>query len=1105
MTLRLRCCGLLLLLPAALGAPAAIALEAPAACQTRTPISDESTPLPRLWQRIKALEYTDPLKGFDMMCGTLTRVIRDLGPDSLESARWALGMVAPLIAYLDRGAEAEPLLRHAQPILERRLGRVSHEVSEVNVAYAWMEFRRGNLTESAAAWTRALAIREKLPGPKRLELQKVLVGLAQTRMSQRRFAEARALAERSFAILRSQGESVSEAAAAIKNLLANIALGSEEFAAARDHARDQVAIELELRARGGPDQPVTAYAVLGQALQRTNEFDEAEVALRESVRLAETRDGPLQRSGYIALLQLSALLNERGDPRQAAQLAQRAIERGERELGAEAANLVPALDNLAFAQRQLGDLAQALQLYQRAAAIVVAHGNNLQKTLAVRHHRGYGQLLLQIGDRDAAALEVARAESLSREDPTLLTERAAALVLLASVNELRDPQLSRGFLADAARIYTQKLSDTHPQTVRALNALCGVDILLATPMAASCDEAAKKLDAARFADPFVRQAVLQNLSERAARAGDLATMQRYALESLAAAQTLATPDPAWRAHYQLARSLYASGQPSLAIFFGKQAVDSLQVLRRSLQTADARLEAAFLQDKVAVYRELANWLLDQDRLDEALEVLDLMKSEELAGFLRADTTIGTATALSRNSNEIALSGRLNQEQQQDGRQDADMAELMRRRETDRITPQERQQLENYLTTQREQERQRALRLDDFLRADMLATKATTASDRVVRADRLDRELRQLGRDTALAVFLLGEGQLRILIATAAGQTEHRVTIDGQALRRDIGALLDDVAAKRDISTRSQALYALLFHTIDKAATAAGARRIVLWPDSALRYLPFALLRDGATPMVDRYDLQLFAGRQPLAGIVSSRNPALVVRGLGVTQAVGGFSALPAVGDELCGIVRGPIAGLNGRHENCESANSPAEQSIGLGSIRGAAFADAQFTQQQFDTMMQGRRDFSVLHVSTHFSLRPGNALRSFLLLGDGERLTIDKLAAVDFTGIRVMTLSACQTALGGAVSEDGREVEGLSTLVQRRGVSNVLASLWRVDDRSTALLMKTFYRRLAESPGNSARALRLAQLELRRLRIGGRRPYEHPYFWAGFTLAAAAP
>lgn len=113
--------------------------------------------------------------------------------------------------------------------------------------------------------------------------------------------------------------------------------------------------------------------------------------------------------------------------------------------------------------------------------------------------------------------------------------------------------------------------------------------------------------------------------------------------------------------------------------------------------------------------------------------------------------------------------------------------------------------------------------------------------------------------------------------------------------------------------------------------------------------------------------------------------------------------------------------------------------------------------------------FSVLHVSTHFSLRPGNALRSFLVLGDGERLTLDRIGEFDFSGLELITLSACETGLGGSVGDDGREVESLSALAR---------------------------------PGqDTAGALDGAQRALREHRAGGTQPYRHPYYWAGFFVA----
>jgi pentatricopeptide repeat protein len=1059
-----------------------------------------------LQQRILTLGDNDPFVAFDLLCGTYGRVVREKGPRSLEAARWTQAMATPLIAYLNQFDAADRLLQFARPILEHKLGAFSPEVAELHVANAWMSFRRGQLTEAADAWSRALAIREKVPGPRQIELQKVLVGLAQVRMSERRFTEADKLTERGYGILRANGETISEAAAALKNLQANIALNSEDFAAARDHAREQVAIELALRAKGGPDQPVTAYLMLGQALQRLNQYAEAEAAMREAVRWSESQEGPLQRGALTAYTQLSALLNDRGEPQQAAQFAQQALARGERELGKDAPNLVPALYSLAQAERTLGDLAQALHLYQRAAAIVEKNAATVQPSFAVRHYRGYAQLLLQIGDQEGALREIVAAENLSRGDPTLSTERAAVLLLLSAADRSLDAAKARGYLQDAVQIYQTKLTATHPQTLRALNELCTLDLLSAVPGAPACDEVAARLTDARYADPQIRQAVLQNLSERASGQGDSARMRRLALESLAAAQTLAAPDSRWRANFQVARSLYVTNEPALAIFFAKQAVDELQILRRSLQSEDARLDSAFLRDKVSVYRTLANWLMDQGRLDEALEVLDLMKSEELAEFLRGSERDATAgRSLSRSVAEQALAQRYQSLLSGDESLGSEMAELTRLRRLDRISAAERARLEAFLAKQRNIEAQRAEQLDAFLQSDSPAVAPRTASERTVRAMRLDRDLRQFGRGTALAIYVLADDQLRILIATPERQIERRQAINSADLRRAIGDLLDDVAAKRNVLARSQHLYDLLLRPVAQAAKAAGARRIVLWPDGALRYVPFALLHDGAGFASDNFELQLYSDVAATGQQAPRRDKPLSVRGLGVTQAIAGFAALPGVAEELCGIVHGPIAGLSGEHADCVSSGAAAGAMTGQGAIPGAGFADASFTQQQFDALLAGPRDFSVLHISTHFSLRPGNALRSYLLTGSGERMTLDRLAAIDFAGVQLITLSACQTALGGAVTGDGREIEGLSSLVQKRGVERVVASLWRVEDRSTAVLMKSFYRRLAESPGNDARALRLAQLDLRRLTVDGRRPYEHPFYWAGFTLDSARP
>jgi CHAT domain-containing protein len=134
----------------------------------------------------------------------------------------------------------------------------------------------------------------------------------------------------------------------------------------------------------------------------------------------------------------------------------------------------------------------------------------------------------------------------------------------------------------------------------------------------------------------------------------------------------------------------------------------------------------------------------------------------------------------------------------------------------------------------------------------------------------------------------------------------------------------------------------------------------------------------------------------------------------------------------------------------------------------------------------------------------------------------------------LVTLSACETALGRESGGEG--FVGFTQALLMSGTRSVCVSLWKVDDRSTALLMRRFYANLlAARPGLSqplpkAEALAQAKTWLRSLDVDeagselaalerGRerplakasgesvsaktarvRPYDHPYFWAAFVL-----
>jgi len=118
------------------------------------------------------------------------------------------------------------------------------------------------------------------------------------------------------------------------------------------------------------------------------------------------------------------------------------------------------------------------------------------------------------------------------------------------------------------------------------------------------------------------------------------------------------------------------------------------------------------------------------------------------------------------------------------------------------------------------------------------------------------------------------------------------------------------------------------------------------------------------------------------------------------------------------------------------------------------------------------------------SVEPARAQNGFLRLYDIYNLRL---------GADLVVLSACQTARGGEIEGEG--LIGLTRGFLYAGAPRVLATLWEVDDRTTALVMKHFYEGMFVRGQRPAAALRSAQVEVARTK-----GWEPPYYWAAFTL-----
>ena len=141
----------------------------------------------------------------------------------------------------------------------------------------------------------------------------------------------------------------------------------------------------------------------------------------------------------------------------------------------------------------------------------------------------------------------------------------------------------------------------------------------------------------------------------------------------------------------------------------------------------------------------------------------------------------------------------------------------------------------------------------------------------------------------------------------------------------------------------------------------------------------------------------------------------------------------------------------------------------------------------------------IIHFATHGILNAANPTESYIQLAMGgppdlERLKVDEIWDLPFKKVTLVTLSACESALGGK-DPDGTEITSLAEGFSTAGATTVLASLWSVGDESTKELMVEFYKQLAIPGVSKAAALQTAEIKLLR-----NPKFSRPLYWAPFIL-----
>lgn len=149
-----------------------------------------------------------------------------------------------------------------------------------------------------------------------------------------------------------------------------------------------------------------------------------------------------------------------------------------------------------------------------------------------------------------------------------------------------------------------------------------------------------------------------------------------------------------------------------------------------------------------------------------------------------------------------------------------------------------------------------------------------------------------------------------------------------------------------------------------------------------------------------------------------------------------------------------------------------------------------------EKLQKGLESYDILHLATHGRMKD-DIKQSYVVMArspdgkDDGKLSLREIWGLNLKGYQLVTLSACETAVGKEASGD--TIVSLETAFLRAGSATIVASLWGVDDLATGALMERFYENLRSN--GKAESLRAAQISLR-----NDPRFAYPFYWAPFIL-----
>ncbi len=538
------------------------------------------------------------------------------------------------------------------------------------------------------------------------------------------------------------------------------------------------------------------------------------------------------------------------------------------------------------------------------------------------------------------------------------------------------------------------------------------------------------------------------------RFGTPDSARRHLEMAAAMADSFFMPDIGWRAQRQLADLYEAEKNRNAQIAALYASLEIIEGMRARIQVED--YAAGFIDDKLEVYGALIEALAAENRAGEALEVaergrgrgfLDLLGQKQIPFANPADARLAAAgdslqTELARAQSEL----------------------LYLQAQNDPLQMQRLRQLQERIVTLR---RSYSEHLTHVRAAN--PELSTLMEIQPLGKEEIQKLVPEKG---AMLVYHLLRARLFIWLVTPNTIQLQRVEIGEAALAAQVSTLRRTLGRQLTISESARTLYDELIKPFD--AEIARCAHLVILPYGVLHYLPFAVLEDeGKRRLGVEHTLSFAASASVLASCLAKGEAfAGQEKRLMPVLAFGD----PDLGDRQYDL---PFAG----REAASLKRYYPQVTLFIG-------------QEASETRLRASLPSPPLVLfSCHGVYDEANPLLSALLLApDGQndgRLEAHEIFALKMEAYLV-AMSACETGIGALRSGD--EVIGLARSFTYAGAVSQLSTLWKVDDLAAAVLVKRFFRYLAEGDSRPE-ALRKAQ------RVVAEEINPYPAFWAAFQIS----